>query len=222
VCGFRLRDEAPPTYPHVLAFPLVLRLMTARDFPLRPIGLVHVGNRIVQRRPVTAGERLTLRVRADALHGSRFDIVTEASAGDLPVWEERSTYLRPRGGGGGRRATEPPPEPQAVWSVPGNIGRRYAAVSGDRNPIHLRRLTARAFGQPRPIAHGMWVKARCLAALEGRVPEACAVEVRFHQPLRLPGTVAFASWPDGDGRAFAVHGVRDGRPHVTGRITARR
>src|SRR5215204_6555863 len=27
VCGFGVRDELPPTYPHVLAFPLAMRLM---------------------------------------------------------------------------------------------------------------------------------------------------------------------------------------------------
>ena len=50
------------------------------------------------------------------------------------------------------------------WRLPGDLGRRYAAVSGDRNPIHLYALTAKAFGFPRQIAHGMWSKARCLAA----------------------------------------------------------
>jgi hypothetical protein len=52
------------------------------------------------------------------------------------------------------------------WRVPGDIGRRYARVSGDSNPIHLHPLTAKALGQPGAIAHAMWTKARCLAALE--------------------------------------------------------
>ena len=28
VCGFRLRDQLPATYPHLLAFPLAMELMT--------------------------------------------------------------------------------------------------------------------------------------------------------------------------------------------------
>jgi hypothetical protein len=64
VCGFRLRDELPSTYPHVLAFPLALELMADPAFPFSPLGLVHVGNRIEQTRPLRAGERIDLRVRA--------------------------------------------------------------------------------------------------------------------------------------------------------------
>ena len=54
VCGFRLSDALPATYVHVLAFPLALRLMTERAFPLPIVGLVHIENRIVQSRPIVA------------------------------------------------------------------------------------------------------------------------------------------------------------------------
>ncbi len=57
VCGFRVTDTLPATYPHVLAFPLTLELMTRKDFPLPLIGLVHVQNTIEQRRPLDAGEQ---------------------------------------------------------------------------------------------------------------------------------------------------------------------
>jgi acyl dehydratase len=104
--------------------------------------------------------------------------------------------------------------------VPGDIGRRYADVSGDRNPIHLHPLSAKAFGMPGAIAHGMWVKARCLAALEGTLPQALDVGLQFKAPMVLPAKAAFASWPEGDGRAFAVHDAKSGKPHVTGRYAA--
>lgn len=232
VCGFRLSDAAPATYLHVLAFPLAMRLMTDGEFPFGVMGLVHVANRIEQRRAIRAGEPVELRVRAEALRdhdrGRRFDVVAEAWSGDALVWEGRSTYLR-RGGGGtskpgaGDRREPSPPAGGALWSVPDDVGRRYAAVSGDRNPIHLHGVTAKLFGQPGPIAHGMWLKARCLAALEGRLPEACAVEVRFKLPVRLGAKVAFtSSAPEGPGgrRAFEVRSARDGRPHVSGSASA--
>ena len=74
----------------------------------------------------------------------------------------------------------------AQWRLPGDLGRRYAGVSGDRNPIHLHDVPAKLLGFPRTIAHGMWTKARCLAALENRLPEAFAVEARFRRPVRCP------------------------------------
>ena len=229
VCGFRLSDIAPPTYLHVLAFPLAMRLMTEGDFPFGVMGLVHVENRIDQRRAVRSGESVELRVRADDLRdhdrGRQFDVVGEAWSGDALVWEDRSTYLR-RGGGGGSsskpRRDEPSPSADgAVWRVPGDIGRRYASVSGDRNPIHLHGATAKLFGQPAPIAHGMWLKARCLAALEGRYGERCSVAVRFKLPVRLGSKVAFSSSVGEDGaRSFEVRSASDGKPHLSGTLSA--
>jgi acyl dehydratase len=93
-------------------------------------------------------------------------------------------------------------------------------VSGDINPIHIHPLTARLFGFPKPIAHGMWLKARCLAALEGELPAALTVDVAFKVPLLLPSKVAFASWPADGGRDFAVHDARKGKPHLTGSLRA--
>jgi acyl dehydratase len=223
VCGFRLRDAAPATYPHVLAFPLQMELMTQSDFPFPVIGMVHIGNRIEQVRPVAPADELELRVRTERLadheRGTQFELVSEASAGGEVVWRGRSTYLHREGGGGsgGRdRERSEPPTPKAIWTIGDDVGRRYAAVSGDRNPIHLHSLSARLFGMPRAIAHGMWLKARCLAALEGHLPDAGSVDVRFKLPLLLPGKVAFSSWSEAGGRAFAVHDAKSGKPHLTG------
>ena len=65
VCGFALRDHLPPTYPHVLAFPLHMAVMADGGFPFGAVGLVHVENRIDQRRPIGIAEELTIRVRPD-------------------------------------------------------------------------------------------------------------------------------------------------------------
>jgi len=102
--------------------------------------------------------------------------------------------------------------------VPADIGRRYGAVSGDRNPIHMHALTAKPLGFPRAIAHGMWTKARCLAALESRLPDAFAVDVRFRKPILLPGRVEFASGTQDKEIHFAVRDPARGTPHLEGRV----
>ena len=85
-------------------------------------------------------------------------------------------------------------------------------MSGDHNPIHLYPLTAKALGFKRQIAHGMWTKARCVAALENRLPDAVRVDVAFKKPVFLPGTVAFGSTPVDDGYAFSLSNPRTRRP----------
>ena len=230
VCGFTLRDTLPATYPHVLAFPLHMSLMTDPAFPFPAIGLVHITNEITQRRPIAAAENLTIRVRATKLEphpkGRTFTVLTEARAADEVVWTGESRTLRRGRGDGEVPAKEADPEPapdlrdEADWSLPGDLGRRYAAVSGDRNPIHLYGLTARAFGFPRQIAHGMWTKARCLAQLESRLPDAFTVEVAFKRPILLPAKVRFASAAGEGVTAFGVRSASDETPHLAGSITA--
>ena len=233
VCGFRVSDELPTTYPHVLAFPLTMALMTDRSFPFPLLGLVHVANRIEQRRPIRASERLALRVWAEDLRdhpkGVQLDVVAECRVDGEVAWLGRSTYLR-RGAGTQRTgpstarderaedALESTAEPSATLRVPGDIGRRYAAVSGDRNPIHMHSLAAKAFGFPGAIAHGMWMKARCLAALEGRLAPEFAVDAEFRSPLRIPGTARLATRARDGGWDFALRPAADGRPHVSGKV----
>jgi hypothetical protein len=219
VCGFRLRDELPATYPHVLAFPMALALMTAADFPFPVLGLVHVANEIQVLEPLRASDTFSLSVRAEALRpherGTQLDVVATATVADEPVWRGRSTYLkREIRSGRSERSEAEVPRANAVWRVPRRTGTDYAAVSGDRNPIHTSRLLARAFGFRATIAHGMWTKARCLAALEGRLPAAYTVTVAFKLPILLPATVEFTA----DGGHIAVHDRRTGKPHLTGSI----
>ncbi|MEU8329625.1 MaoC/PaaZ C-terminal domain-containing protein [Micromonospora sp. NPDC048839] len=218
VCGFRLADRLPGTFPHVLGFPLSLRLMTLPEFPIPLIGLVHVGNRITVRRPISADETLDFTTYAENLRphdrGRQVDVVLVGSVDGETVWEGVSTYLgRERKPGGGDRGRRPDvPTATARWRVDPRVGTTYARVSGDHNPIHTSLLGARLFGFRRPIAHGMWSKARCLAALENRLPDAYTVEVAFKTPVSLPSTVNFTLLPDG---GFALHDSR-GRPHLAG------
>lgn len=219
VCGFGQGDELPMTYPHVLGFPSQLKLMTGRGFPFALPGLVHIANRITRTRPLSASEAFVLRVHAENPRphdrGTQFDVITTASVADEVVWTGTSTYLKRGGGSGDREHTSRAPAPTAVWRVPADIGRRYADVSGDKNPIHLHALTAKAFGFPRAIAHGMWSKARCLAAFEGRLPDACTVDVRFKAPILLPANVDFSA----EDEHFGLWDPRTGRPHLTGTIS---
>jgi acyl dehydratase len=227
VCGFGVGDRLPVTYPHMLAFPLQLRLMTDRSFPLPAIGLVHIYNRIVQHRPLDAGEQLSIRVWSGELEphprGRQFTLHTEMRIGDELVWEEVSTNLR-RGRGTDGAATPAVPDAadlpaSASWKLPGDLGRRYGSVSGDLNPIHIHSLSARLFGFRSAIAHGMWTSARCLAALEPQLPGTFAVEVAFRKPILLPASVVFAQARAGSEIRFGVRDAGTGAAHLDGRVT---
>ncbi|MGY2875131.1 hypothetical protein ACVW00_002321 [Marmoricola sp. URHA0025 HA25] len=233
VCGFAqsgIRGQALPlTYPHMLAFPLHMGIMTDGSFPYPAIGTVHLRNAISQHRPIAPTEVLDVTAVANNLRGHAkgkvFDLVTTITSGDDTVWESTSTYLRVGKGDNAATAEGAPlevvPSNGVEWRLPGNLGRRYAAVSGDHNPIHLYPLTAKAFGFQRQIAHGMWSKARCIAAIANRLPGEVTVEVEFKKPIVLPGTVAFGSRVVDDGAHqgvdFSLTNPRTGAPHLVGR-----
>lgn len=230
VCGYRVTDVLPPTYLHVLAFPLSVALMTERAFPFPLVGMVHVNNTITLARAVRADEAVSFEVRAADLRshpaGKQFDLLAQATVDGEVVWSGCSTYLR-RGKPSGEKkpAKRPEPEPQSgatsIVRVPGDIGRRYGAVSGDRNPIHLHNLTAKAFGFPSAIAHGMWLKARALAALEGRLADAYTADVAFKLPVLLPATLSIAAVSGDGGWTLDVRSARSGKPHLAGTVSPR-
>jgi acyl dehydratase len=225
LCGYRVGDVLPPTYLHLLSFPLSVVRMTDGDFPFPLLGLVHVHNVVNQVRPVRADEAVSLDVWADNLRphpaGRQIDLVTEASIDGEVVWSETSTYLR-------RGTSATPKEPRtdslpipgatSQWRVPVDIGRKYAAVSGDRNPIHMHNLAAKALGFPRAIAHGMWLKARTLAAFEGRLADRLTVDVAFKTPVFLPSTVELAAQHVDGNWTFELRNAPSGKPHLLGEI----
>jgi acyl dehydratase len=227
VCGFTVLETLPVTYPHMLAFPLHLRLMTEPTFPFPAIGMVHIYNKITVHRPLLISETFEIKVTAQPLvdhpRGRAATIVTTVSVENETVWDEISTNLRI--GRSNDDATAPSVDPAAElpfaaeWKLPADLGRRYAAVSGDYNPIHIHPLTAKAFGFPSAIAHGMWTKARCLAQLEPELPGAYSVEVAFKRPVLLPAKVAFVENAVKGGISFGVKDARKGTAHLDGRVS---
>jgi acyl dehydratase len=232
VCGFVSSDRIPATWPHVLAAPLHLALLTHDDFPIRPLGIVHTRNRITMHRPMPLDQALGVRcwVEGHRQHrlGVEFDLETEVALDAQTVWSSTTTILaRTRSGGGSERRSrqDPPPgeaggrERSTVWHLPADQGRRYARVSGDYNPIHLYPWTAKALGFSRQIAHGMWSLARCVAEIEEELPETpWTVSVAFRKPVVLPTPVLFASGRDGETQTFSLR-TRDARKvHLEGEI----
>ena len=227
VCGLRLSDTLPLTYPFTLSFPLTMQLMLDPGFPFPAMGSVHLLNEISSRRALRVGDELSIRSHAENLRehpsGLLVDVVTEIRTGDddEPAWLQRSSMLSKRRTSltPAKDAPRPPrPEPPTasesgdptvVKSVTESQIAEYASASGDRNPIHVSRLGAKAFGFPNVIAHGMWTAATLLGSVEGKIPERARYSVEFGKPVVLPAMLG----------VYARRAVAAGEPAWT--ITAR-
>lgn len=201
--GFRSTNELPLTYPFVLAFPVMVRVMLQKDFPYSAMGAVHLSNEIVQKRPLTVDDTFDLKVRAENLRSHRrgavIDMITEIVVDGEVVWSQTSAFL-----GMGAKVdksitaefTNPelPELPEtahtAMWKVTAADIKQYAEASGDKNPVHTSAVGAKAFGFPNAIAHGMWTAAKMLTLLEGRTTGALRYQVNFAKPVVLPARIA--------------------------------
>ena len=225
LCGFPRKDTVPLPYPHLLAFGLHLQIMADGSFPFPAIGTVHLENSITQHRPIARTERLGVTARPANLRphakGRAFDMLTEVRSGGELVWEETSTFLRRVSTSSTNEtagATFPDAPAHGIeWQLPADLGRKYAGISGDRDPIHLYPLTAKALGFPRQIAHGMWSSARCVGAIGEPTARPGHRGRRVQEADPAPGTVAFGSRPTHDGYAFSLSSPKSGAPHLAGR-----
>ncbi|AUZ46077.1 MaoC/PaaZ C-terminal domain-containing protein [Pseudomonas orientalis] len=228
-CGFRREQGVPLSYPHVLAFPLHLMLLTRPSFPYPASGMVHLANRIRQHQRLHEGQALRLEVFCErwVAHpkGQALSIATRAYGAEALVWESDSLYLRRevKNPVGELWADALPLQEEGLlrtqrWVLPADLGRRFAKVSGDFNPIHTSVMGAKIFGFRRAIAHGMWTLGRALAAQQppGGLDRAEA-HCDFKLPIFLPGQVALWSHPvTGPLREFEVRNVAGDKPHMRG------
>lgn len=237
ICAADTSAALPIAYPHILATPVHLAMLTSAAFPIRALGLVHLRNRIRQQRPLGADEPFELRAwlegHREGDFGQEFDLETQALVRGEPVWHEVCTFLarrRQRNRREGRRVREPkeqgttlPHEEPRVRTVdievPEKTGRRYGFTSGDINPIHLWHATARAFGFPKAVAHGMWSLARSAAELPvAAYARPVELDVSFKQPLFLPGQVVFECRSLGDDHVFTLKDRASGKAHLAGTL----
>lgn len=230
VTGLRYRDTVPLTYPFVLTFPAVMSLLTGFDFPFPAVGAVHVENHITASRPIGVHDTLEIRVHAENLREHRkgllADVISEVSVGNEPAWHQVSTFLhQQRTSLSDEPKPQPAPQrklpaPKAVLHVTPAQIRRYAAVSGDRNPIHTSALGARLFGFPAAIAHGMYGAAAVLANIEGRLADRVTYDVRFGRPMVLPANPALYIERIDGGWDIALRNISAGYPYLTAELRA--
>jgi acyl dehydratase len=219
-------QHLPPTFIHLLAFPLQMSLVLEEAFPFALMGLVHIENMVQQHRPVYADEKLNLTCYLSDLmshrRGWQFKMNSEAYVGQELVWRSTSTNLVRQNSTVTNDKKSPEAKtfsPKGVieeWALPTGLGRSYAKVSGDYNPIHLYALTAKLLGFQRHIVHGMWSKARVMSALSSHLPDTYEVKVKFKRPVLLPTQVVFSNQSDESDGRFTLYSQSLTQQHLSG------
>lgn len=216
-------DAVPLTFHYLLAQRAQLATMLGADLSFRIAGMIHVANDLSELGRYDPALPLILHTSAAPAppreNGAIHLLVHTAGEQDgRAVFSCASDYLAVRGKRGARPATAPSTQmaPVTNWTLDGASGRRYAAVSGDWNPIHLSRWTAKLMGMRAPIIHGMHTVAKSCAALEHLTGQrVTAISARFTAPIALPGEATLSA--DLGAGTYAASG--SGRDAVSGSFT---
>ncbi len=231
VCGLPSGENLPILYPYVMVSRIHMMFMASSQFPISPLGAVHARNSILQRRAIAENEAFDLHCAVAGQRvikaGLEFWVNSWAEKDGANLWECTSTYLV-RGkhfgetGGPSPVAALPEleqPNREAAWEVPENMGRRYAKVCGDYNPIHLRKTLAKLFGFPRHLVHGMWSLARCTANLPAIDPSRpVQLDAAFKGPVFLGSRATMKARSEGESHRFDLYCSGNERPVIVGSL----
>lgn len=242
--GWSDDSDLHPCYLQTLSLPLQMECLLDRKSPFPLLGLVHIRNTIIQHRcDKTLPFEIRVRFTGVRQHprGWECDIGVTALQQGQCVYEATSTYLtrvkashvepreaRAKVAEKTAAETSHDSDKKAI-DVPENIGRRYARLSGDYNPIHLSHLAAKTFGFKRAIAHGMWTLARCYSAFAGGLTspqDRVQLEAQFDKPVFLPASLHLDDERDADSednsvQTFKLMSDDNVNCHIRGRLEVR-
>ncbi len=222
----RWNDYAPPGYAGALLFVVAPHFLD--DVRVRPFTgvLVHVDQAFTWHGPIAIGAELLVTGRVDKVRerGGAFFVTFSATvdtvAGDR-VLDAVATFLMGEGSAPDQDSDSGEPvvwrrelnEKPAVIPLPA-VGEsvelaksasridlvRYAAASGDYNPIHFDHDAARGAGLEGIVVHGLLMAAwglQAVSALSARPDPVAQAKIRFRNALR-PAAPAHVSATVGD------------------------
>ena len=230
-CGLKNDNRLPILYPHVLASPVYMNLLSHREFPIPLIGSLHLRNHIIQHRTIHDGEAFDLDVmigeKRFVKQGLEFDFKIMLSAKGERLWESITTWIRR--GKSGEKYTQSPyaaiirPIPDgsrhAESYIHRDIGKKFARITGDYNPIHISKTLAPFFGLKRDVAHAMWACADAinrLPSIDENAPR--RIDLAFKGPLYIDSPCTITIKKHANGFRFDTYCGDNPRPSIQGQV----
>lgn len=221
-------DIVPSTYWHTRFFPIRILLAADKKFPFPLPGMVHLTDTITQYEPIKASDTLRMECYLGKCmrheKGTAFETITQLFLHDKLVWEENTVNLRigkTQLGEEEYSAYEFPlveSTKETELTIPRSMGKKYAHISGDFNPIHVSVLGAKIFGFKTSLMHGWYSLNKLLAPHQPLMDEKHTLFVAFKKPLFLPGNVVLKESATKDGFQFEVTDKKEGYPNLKGTI----
>ncbi len=201
----------PPIFPVTMYIDLMIKIVTDDSLNLDISRMVHGEQEILYHRPLKPWDNISTEVELESIDvkesGDILWAVFKGLSEDETVFEMRSSmfFRKPRKRPKPRKLKESDEiiEKQIVvrkqMNVTSDQSVRYAAASGDENPIHLDKDFATAVGLPDIILHGLCTLAFATQAIvdglaEGDPTKVKKVRTRFSKPVFMNDTLTTEGW----------------------------
>ncbi len=238
LCAAELQPpNIPPAYPQVRTNGMQGTLMLESGRGGGSLSLVHVRNTIDVYDDFSLDDVMDIECKLGAImpvkRGKEHELGTTLRRNGKLLWRSSAIFLL-RGEKSSRKRQSKQQKSddgpfsertlgketcRQTWNLGPDLGRRYARISGDYNPIHLGRLPARLFGFQKPIAHGLWMLEFAFSAFKQQHPHMKTpfrYEAAFLRPVFLPSTPTlrlhehgFVLWDDTRERPLFLGHVGD-------------
>lgn len=229
-------SDVPLSLFYCMAQRTHLAQMLDRRFPWPAPGLVHVNNSLEKHADIDRNHGFTIDARVHipargpnvSPRRLRPQFIVQFFQHETLVVTCKSTYQVMKGQAPERPTRKPTKgfEPaegwvnHCHWQLGSGMGRRYARVSGDFNPIHLHSITSRWFGFKKPIIHGMYMMARAQAEIERSSGKTTRqIEVTFKRPVVLPARVQLWVAKEQDQHRYEVRSADHSHVQLDGKVT---
>lgn len=232
ICELQDDGMLPVLYPHVFTAPLHMAILSHKDFPIPLLGMLHFRNHLVQHRPIRDDELLDVEVSL-AEHrivkqGFEFDYLIKVESNGELVWNSITTYLKQGKFGKDYNISprsdliEPLKDAKRIaeFPIPADIGKRYARICSDFNPIHMSKTAAKLFGFRRDIAHAMWATAKSIGKLNLKSSgKPVRVDLGFKGPLFIESKSYVTAAVKKDSVLFNYHIEGNDKPCIIGKVS---
>jgi len=172
---FDFKSKLPLTYIYIIAQRALLHLMLHKDFTIAVPGIVHISNEILLNPEFSVNEEFEIKssIYVPVKEGSLFPTaIIQFYQNGIEVAKNVSNYIAKRKSTQKRskrevnESTFGVPSFNENWFVKKSVGKSYAHLSNDKNPIHTSKLFAKIVGFKRPIAHGWFSVSRSVSIAE--------------------------------------------------------
>ena len=194
------KEGIHPCFPYALLTHIQFDIVTDKEFPFSPFGIIHKAEKIECIKELKPGKwtmKAVVPIIRKVPNGYELELISTLFIDGELSWRSTTTAFKRTKKGLTKFSREVADlEKSKSIYIPKNLGRKYASVSNNFDLIHISDFTAKIMGQKKAIIHGMWTVARGISEMDN-LSAPCQMEFKFLTPIYMDSKTQFQKSDDG-------------------------